>query len=426
MKFRLVFEDGSVAYYDNTDSSLSDVGGNSLVKSDEYSHTSVVHKVCPEDPTIKSPEIKVLKIQMGLKCNYSCSYCSQATSIPDATITNNDDADEFVSRLDEWLEGQPERIEFWGGEPLLYWKKIKRLLPYLREKFPAARFSMVTNGSLFTDEIIQMFVDYDIGAGISHDGPAQHLRGPDPFDDPEMLSGLLKFMDARGSEKYSINVVVSPGNSDLIKTVGFFREKLGDKANVSFEGIVNDYEANGMAATPKFTPDDYNTMYDSVMNAAETGELWKIPYFYDAVDNFMWGVRTGAPSDNLGQKCGMDRHDTLAVDLKGNAMTCQNTGAKGKHGLGSVYDGPVELTTAWHWSHRRECPSCPVLQICKGGCMFHQPDSDNWKVTCENEFRFALAKFSAAMYQFFGKKLAEVQGNVVRPAVRKGIPLKQL
>ncbi|BBI61648.1 hypothetical protein HSBAA_29540 [Vreelandella sulfidaeris] len=42
----------------------------------------------------------------------------------------------FLDGLNDWLVGQPQRIEFWGGEPLVYWKKLKLLVPALRERFP--------------------------------------------------------------------------------------------------------------------------------------------------------------------------------------------------------------------------------------------------------------------------------------------------
>jgi len=56
-------------------------------------------------------------------------------------------------------------------------------------------------------------------------------------------------------------------------------------------------------------------------------------------------------------------------------MTCQNTGAKGKHGIGLVADlDAVRLDTAWHWSHRDNCSHGPVLQLCNGSCTFLEDD----------------------------------------------------
>ena len=52
----------------------------------------------------------------------------------------------------------------------------------------------------------------------------------------------------------------------------------------------------------------------------------------------------------------MDSPDAIAVDLRGNVMTCQNTGAKGVHKIGHVadFDG-IALNTATHFAFRLEC-----------------------------------------------------------------------
>ena len=143
-----------------------------------------VARVAKDKPLGKSRAPRVLKIQLGLSCNYACSYCSQAFQIADATVSKLADVEHFLTQLDGWITDAPEKIELWGGEPFLYWAKIKWLIPALAERFPAARFSIITNGSLLDREKLDFIAQYDIAIGISHDGPGQHLRGPDPFDDP--------------------------------------------------------------------------------------------------------------------------------------------------------------------------------------------------------------------------------------------------
>lgn len=142
-----------------------------------------VPRVSKQTPLGKSRVPRTLKIQLGLSCNYACSYCSQAVQIADATVSKLADVEAFLAGLDGWIEGAPEKIELWGGEPFLYWAKIKRLVPALAKLFPEARFSIITNGSLLDREKLDFIANYDIAVGISHDGPGQHLRGPDPLDD---------------------------------------------------------------------------------------------------------------------------------------------------------------------------------------------------------------------------------------------------
>jgi hypothetical protein len=111
-----------------------------------------VARVAKDKPLGKSRAPRILKIQLGLSCNYACSYCNQAFQIADATVSKLTDVEHFLIELDRWITGAPETIELWGGEPFLYWAKIKRLVHALAERFPAARFSIVTTGSLLSRE----------------------------------------------------------------------------------------------------------------------------------------------------------------------------------------------------------------------------------------------------------------------------------
>ena len=96
-------------------------------------------RVAKDKPLGKSRAPRVLKIQLGLSCNYACSYCSQAFQIADATVSKLADVEHFLTQLDGWIADAPEKIELWGGEPFLYWAKIKRLVPALARKFGSAR-----------------------------------------------------------------------------------------------------------------------------------------------------------------------------------------------------------------------------------------------------------------------------------------------
>ncbi len=62
-------------------------------------------------PMLGKVQPRILKIQLGLGCNYSCSYCSQGGQVEDKT--SRADAQEFLDRLDSWLTDPPHKIEFW-------------------------------------------------------------------------------------------------------------------------------------------------------------------------------------------------------------------------------------------------------------------------------------------------------------------------
>jgi uncharacterized protein len=415
-KFELLLADRNggreSVFYDPHTSTVTNANGENIVVDRVEKTWRPAFPVSPESPGIKSRTPSRLKIQVGLQCNYSCSYCLQASQVAKASRTGMRDAEIFIENLDRWLEGAPKRIEFWGGEPLLYWKKIRFLMDALHEKFPTAEFLVITNGSLITDDFIEYVIRHDVAVAISHDGPGQHLRGPDPLEAPEQRAMIEKLLASRKG-KVSLNAVLTPASHDVAAIERWFRERLGDEVAVNFEGVVVSYD---QGASGTFTPKQYAELINSVALACMR-PLEKVPSaFQRKMQSWVSSIKEGRTAVSLGQKCGMDRDDQLAVDLLGNVMTCQNTGAKGEHRLGHVMlMDRVQLNTAWHWSAREECASCPVLQLCAGTCMYTKPNSPDWYHSCNNEYAYNLGVLAGALFHLTGRVLVEVKGDILRP-----------
>jgi len=370
----------------------------------------------PSNPLVgKRRKIDTLKIQLGLKCNYSCSYCSQSTHIGEGTLTNIDDAVQFMTDLDTWMEGSPSSVEIWGGEPLVYWKMITYLAPELRKRFPEVKLSFFTNGSLLNNEKVEFIKKYDIGITMSHDGPGQHIRGDDPFEDETVFHSVKRLVEEHSD--FTVNAVISHQTADVNKTVDWFKEHVHPDIKVAFEGVVDSHGDNGFGTAGSFDADSYQVMIDSIkrnIHDVDLDDAGFLAYTRDFINSIFHSVQATAN----GQKCGMDRQDTMAVDLKGNVMTCHNTGAEGEHGLGSVFDlDNVALDTSWHWSERPDCGGCPYLQICKGACMFLS--GNNWVDTCENNYHYSKAIFEAVIERLVGATVVGFRGHHTRPKKRE-------
>jgi uncharacterized protein len=364
-----------------------------------------VARVAKDKPLGKSRAPRVLKIQLGLSCNYACSYCSQAFQIADATVSKLADVEHFLTELDGWIAQAPEKIELWGGEPFLYWAKIRRLIPALAARFPKAAFSIITNGSLLDREKLDFIAACDIAITISHDGPGQHLRGPDPLDDPDKRRWIEALLAERPG-RTGFNAVLTRENYDLKALKAWFAEKVGPDMFVGLEGVVNVYDAPTAIGTGRFEPAELNSLTWSIFEA-----LVEDPNAFglgERINEFYASIQRQRPIDALGQKCGMDSPDAIAVDLRGNVMTCQNTGAKGPHKIGHVAEfDAITLDTASHFAFREECMSCPVVQLCKGSCMFLE--GEFFKQSCANEFAFNIGIMMAAVWHLTGMVVGEVK-----------------
>lgn len=417
-KMMMQDQDGNVSSYsyDTYKNIITDENGNLLVAQEPNKHQCLITPISPEFPGKKGNKISTLKIQLGLKCNFSCSYCLQSAEIADSTMTSNADTSKFLEDLDQWLTSAPRKIEFWGGEPFVYWSKLKILIPELRTRYPNAEFLIITNGSLLDDEKVDFIDKNNINIGISHDGPQQKFRGPDPFRDEKVMKAIQRLVSLRPG-RVSFNVVLHAKNYDLNAIYHWFNERFPNPT-MSLEGVVAIYDDYTLKSIGNFNRQEYAELADNIFRELVTHRRYgtlnrKLDYFFDA-------LKRQTHIGTLTQKCGMDREDMIAVDLLGNVMTCQNTGSKGNHKIGSVYEyDKIELDTSTHFSFREECMHCPVVQLCKGSCMYLY--DDHFTQTCWNEYFYNLGILKAALFILTGKMLVNIEGDIRRPEYSVGV-----
>lgn len=141
-------------------------------------------------------------------CNYNCFYCPQKKENSYMKRSTIEKAVEFFYPfLDE-----EAYILFCGGEPLLAFENIKYTVSLLQEKNREGKklkFSLTTNGSLITDEILHFFDDHSFDILLSFDGLAQAMRKPGSMvPTMELIDGIQK--KSYPGMVFSINTVFSP------------------------------------------------------------------------------------------------------------------------------------------------------------------------------------------------------------------------
>lgn len=417
MKFEILAgrpdsDDRKVFYYDNESNVITDDTGFVWEYPNISPHNSIETVPFSKDnPLKKSTKIDTIKIQLGLSCNYSCDYCSQRF-VERPPETSKKDIDDFMAKLDvlEFSEERGLRVEFWGGEPLVYWKTLKPLAEAFQEKFAhwekKISFGMVTNGSLLTREICSWLYYMGFGVGISHDGPGQPVRGPDPFDDPEKKEIILEFYKVmKQQNRISFNAMMNNKNISRKAVYDWFVELTGDPDVRIGEGsFIDAYDDAAVSNSLDTLDGHFNYRRESFNDIYSTNGGINFYLTFQKVDDFIRSVLSHRESKYVGQKCGMDDQHTLALDLKGNVVTCQNvsimeTSKNGEsHSGGNLDDySNVELKSVTHWksrTHEIKCSDCPVIHLCKGSCMYL--DGKHWDVTCDNAYSDNIPLFALA------------------------------
>lgn len=382
-------------------------------------------KHVPVDPNERGKvKAQTLKIQLGLRCNFTCAYCNQASQVEGSIQGSPEDVEKILKMLPMVYDGGPNgdgtgtRIEFWGGEPFVYWKTLSILGSVIRSLYPKAGINIVTNGSMLTEEIIDWLDTMNISVGISHDGPAFKAQRDkaDPLDDPEKLLLIRKLYERLKPKGHiGFNCVITRINPSIAAVGEYIAERLGvpvEALNLSTEEIILPYDEGGMASSPQNDDEQRGIMNFTFMDAV-SGRALSSPTVKSKIEDFAASLASARPSASLGQKCGMDKPTHLAMNMAGEIVTCQNTSSTKKHRIGHASDlAGVKLHTLHHWMHRDECNNCPVLQLCKGACFYIE--GDLWAKACENSFHYNVGMLASSLYYLTRLLLTKIEGPKIR------------
>jgi len=383
----------------------------------------------PENPIGKTRAIRRLKIQLGMKCNFSCSYCNQAWQ-PHDSQGNPADVAAFFEKLPTWFDGgengmgEGVRVEFWGGEPFAYWKILKPLAEGMRERYPNAEFLVINNGSLIDAEKVEWLDRLNFLVCISHDGPAQSLRGPDP------LTGILTrkhikelYKRLAPKKRIGFNTVLHNQNPSLDAVRAYIAKQLSvDPAELAMttEGLLLTYDGGAISLSPR-TQEERESYQASLFDEIVNGQALQVGGIGDKIEDFFNGMAQRRPIWAVSQKCGMDRPDAVAVTLKGVVLTCQNTSADDpEHNIGTVDDIEAAApATSRHFLSRESCTNCPVVQLCQGSCMFL--NGEMFEQSCANSFAHNLTLLAAALQLLTGMRLVAVEREqgIRHPSIQK-------
>jgi uncharacterized protein len=122
---------------------------------------------------------RMLTLELTHRCNLNCEYCcfgkhyAHYRSHGMETMPEETAKQAIRYHLDKPESGRT--ITFYGGEPLLEFSLLQRLVLYAEQycfdkgKEPP-RFSLTTNGTLLTDDICRFFVEHNFSVLISLDG----------------------------------------------------------------------------------------------------------------------------------------------------------------------------------------------------------------------------------------------------------------
>lgn len=379
---------------------------------------SSAHKTHPTNPGVKR-NLSRVAIQLGLGCNLACSYCLQGSMNKERESAPRDYR-KFLHELEKSLPpGDIEvEFEFWGGEPLLYWKILLPLATELRILYPRAGFSMPTNGTLLTYEINDKLVELGFEVTISHDGPGHHQRGPDPLDDAYQRAVIMDLYNRlRPKELSFFNSVLNSENMSHTEIVEWFKTNVCEDIVFANNQLASVYDVSAERVSLKTMTEVYAYRND-FLAFMRSPDGHRIKSVNRLIASFIYSIAHKRPADSLVQYCGRDDEHTICLNLDGDVVACQNLFSTDtvevenrSNKIGHISKlSEVKLDCAIHWSHRDMCSTCPVLPICAGACMIQGQDSPFLRPNCDSRYTHNIPLFAATIEILTGFLPFKIEG----------------
>ena len=254
-------------------------------------------------------------------------------------------------------------VTFFGGEPLLEFDLIRKLTKYIREREKLISkkiiIGIVTNGTLFTSEIINFFKKNDIGVLFSFEGDKKRMKKIKGERAYRKCLWAIKKLTQKG---FKLTARTSIESNEL-RLVDFAKHifKLGFRDIVFKEVVEGNWD---QAETDK-----------AVMNLAEyfikEARKGNVLEIYDLIKFLLIRHKAIKPKP---LPCGAGK-DIFAVTVEGNILPCHYLRAwEQDFVLGNVFEGKInnEKRTRFLTLSRNDfiyCKNCLARSYCSGCCL---------------------------------------------------------
>ncbi|MBS3994296.1 MAG: thioether cross-link-forming SCIFF peptide maturase [Alkaliphilus sp.] len=331
-----------------------------------------------EDYTLDNRDtvIKALCIHIAHDCNIRCKYCfaSQGDFQGARTLMSEEVG---IKAIDFLLENSGNRknleIDFFGGEPLLNFEVVKKIVEYGRSKEKQNnkkfRFTLTTNGVMLNEQNIQYINKYIDNVVLSIDGRKKvndNMRytqnGDGTYD--IIVPKIKKLIESRQEKNYYVRGTFTRDYLDFSQDVLHLAD-LGFK-NTSIEPVVTDPQ-NLYSIREEDLPvifDQYDILAEEYMSRYNEN---RFNFFHFQVD-----LNQGPCFAKRISGCGAGL-EYLAITPEGDIFPCHQFVGQKEFLMGNLaesrFDKSIGISfSKAHVYNKSLCQQCWAKFYCSGGC----------------------------------------------------------
>lgn len=342
--------------------------------------------------------VKALCLHVAHDCNLGCRYCfaEEGEYHGRRAIMSYEVG---KKALDFLIVNSGNRrnleVDFFGGEPLMNWEVVKKLVAYGRSREKECnknfRFTITTNGMLLNDEVTEFVNKEMANVVLSIDGrrevndrmrPTRNGKGSS-YD--IIMPKFKKFARERGEKSYYIRGTFTRYNLDFSKDVLHFADEGFDQ--ISVEPVVAAREED-YAIRKEDLPQilsEYDKLAEEFIRRKKEGRGFN--FFH-----FMIDLSQGPCVAKRLSGCGSGT-EYLAVTPWGDLYPCHQFVGQEEFLLGNVDTGVTNTKVRDEFKlcnvyAKEKCRNCFARFYCSGGCAanswnFHGSITDAYEIGCE-------------------------------------------
>jgi len=329
--------------------------------------------------------LSTMVLNVTNQCNLSCTYCYeygedkivQTDNGKQPKMMTEQTARESVDFLLR-ESGRDAHMTFFGGETLLNFRVLKTTVAYATEQAAALGktidFSMTTNATLLSAEVIDFLAEHKFGVTISMDGPPDlqnkfrvFHNGTGSYD---IMAPKVKALIAKHrSRPIGARVTLTKDTLDVRRIYNHLTQEMGFW-EVGFAPVTASPErphAFGDAGFEQVLSEFRALAQDYLAAALENRH-----HGFSNVRETLGEIHKGA---SKAWPCGAG-FGLLGVSTGGDVALCHRFAGSDDHKLGTVRDGidrtkQHDFLESHHVSNKTDCQTCWARPLCAGGC-YHE------------------------------------------------------
>lgn len=344
---------------------------------DESLFTDDLYADYISDYTNRETVVKALCLHIAHDCNLACKYCfaGEGEYHGQRELMSFEVGKKALDFLVKESKGRKNlEVDFFGGEPLMNFDVVRRLVEYGRsieetnnKKF---RFTLTTNGMLLNDEILE-FANKEMGNLVLsidgrreiHDLMRPRRGGQGSYD--TIVPKFIKAANSRGQMNYYVRGTYTHNNLDFSEDVKHLAE-LGFE-QISVEPVVAPESADYAIKeedVPKLC-EQYDILAKYLLERRKSGR--GVNFFHFMID-LSGGPCAYKRLSGCGSGC-----EYLAVAPNGDLYPCHQFVGMPDFLMGNVDTGVTNTMLRDKFKlcnvySKEECKNCFAKLYCSGGC----------------------------------------------------------